>query len=404
MRFLGAERECLERYLPGLDGQLAGLPLAGLESPGSAGIELFRSAGGPALLVPAGHGGLGADGVDAVRVQRALGSRSPSLAVATTMHHFSVAALVEVADVGSGLEWILLRAVAEQRLLMSSGFAEGRTGQNILSPGMEARRVDGGYVVSGAKKPCSLSKSMDLLTVSVAVVEPGSATTRLAVLLVPADGEGVERRPFWSNWVLAGAESDEVVLDDVFVPDQLAFFPNEDATNDAAYTRGFLWFELLISASYLGIASALVERVIVAGRGSAADRVGLGIDLESAMAALERVASTIHDPGPDDDKLARGLFVRYAVERAVERVSMQAAALAGGMAFVGSSDTSYLLAASRALAFHPPGLGSVGATLADHLAGGLLDLGGTLRPPSSAGLDRPVAAPARERVHEGALT
>ncbi len=380
MRFLAAERQCLERFVPGLDAQLAEIPLTTLESPGSVAIGRFRASGGPGLLVPGAHGGLGANGVEAVRVQRALASRSPSLAVATTMHHFSVAALVEVARVGTGLEWILLRAVAEQGLLVSSGFAEGRTGQNILSPGVEARPVAGGFVVTGSKKPCSLSRSMDLLTLSVAVSDGDTGESRLAVLLVPADGAGVDRRPFWSNWVLAGAESDEVILRDVFVPDQLAFFPNQDATNDAAYTRGFLWFELLISASYLGVASALVERVLAGGRGSASDRVGLVVEMEAAMAGLERVASTIDEPGADDEKLAQGLFVRYAVERAVERASMQAAALAGGMAFVGSSETSYLLAAARALAFHPPGFGSASGPLADYLAGASLDLRGDRLP------------------------
>ena len=154
MSLLRAEREVLEAYLPGLDKYLSEVPLADLEKPGSGALEIFREVGGPALMVPAEFGGQGASLLDAVRVQRAVGSRSPSLAVATTMHHFSVASLVELTANGEGFEWAMLTAIAEQSWLLSSGFAEGRPGQHILAPGMRAVAVDGGLRVSGVKKPC----------------------------------------------------------------------------------------------------------------------------------------------------------------------------------------------------------------------------------------------------------
>ncbi len=112
MSFLGTSREILDRYLPGLDKQLAGQPLLDLEKPGNPGLAMFGEAGGPALLVPSELGGLGATIAEAVHVQRAIGSRSPSLAVATTMHHFSVASLVELDAAGDGLEWAMLQALA----------------------------------------------------------------------------------------------------------------------------------------------------------------------------------------------------------------------------------------------------------------------------------------------------
>ena len=121
-------------------------------------------------MIPRGHHGLGASAVQAARVTRALGACSPSLAIATTMHQFSVASLVAMAEAGSGFEWVLIEGVALDRRLMASGFAEGRPGQSVLAPTMTAvAGPDGGWLVSGAKRPCSLSRSMDLLTASVAV-------------------------------------------------------------------------------------------------------------------------------------------------------------------------------------------------------------------------------------------
>lgn len=386
------ERSTLDRHLPGLDKALADVPLLDLERAGNPGLGLFREAGGPALLVPTEHGGLGVSAVDAVRIQRAVGARSPSLAVATTMHHFSVSSLVELSAATDGLAWVMLQAISDNGWLLSSGFAEGRPGQHILRPVMRAEQADGGLRISGAKKPCSLTWSMDLLSASAWVREPGAAEDpaapgRLAIILVPATSEGISRKPFWNSWILAGAESDEVVLDNVFVPEALVFYPDDEGGRlDPVQSRGFVWFELLIAAAYVGAASGLVERVVAAGRGGAADRAGLGIELEASMAALERVAldldalatGTIHDTGDDatrdNDLLARALCVRYAVEQSLARVTDVAASLAGGMAFIQSSDLAYLLAASRPLAFHPPGRAGAAAALDSWLTGAPMEL------------------------------
>src|SRR5215472_5713285 len=138
MRFLARERDMLEEFFPGLDSALAAVALADLEQPRGTALKAFKAVGGPALLVPSRHAGLGADAVQAVRVQRAVAARSPSLAIATTMHHFSVASLVETAARSQGFEWMLLEAIARDGLLVASGFAEGRPGQAILLPTMRA--------------------------------------------------------------------------------------------------------------------------------------------------------------------------------------------------------------------------------------------------------------------------
>ncbi|HEY1323979.1 MAG TPA: hypothetical protein VGF32_27220, partial [Streptosporangiaceae bacterium] len=84
MNLLRAERDTLDAYVPGLDKYLSEIPLLELEKPGNGALQTFRELGGPALLVPAEYEGKGASMLDAVRIQRAVGSRSPSLAVATT--------------------------------------------------------------------------------------------------------------------------------------------------------------------------------------------------------------------------------------------------------------------------------------------------------------------------------
>jgi alkylation response protein AidB-like acyl-CoA dehydrogenase len=372
-RLLAAERGALEHYLPQLAEALVARPLLELEAADSGAIDAFRDAGGPGLLVPSEYGGAGASPLDAVRVQRAIGSYAPSLAVATTMHHFSVATLVEFAAEEEGMEWMVLEAIAEQRQLLASGFAEGKAGQGVLSPTMTAKPADGGYTVSGRKKPCSLSRSMDLLTASVRLpAEQPDAEGPMAVVLVPADSPGIERKPFWGTNVLAGAESDELILEDVHVPDRLIFRTESDDPDrlDSLQTNGFLWFELLIAASYLGMASGLVEQALERRKDEVVvDALRLATEVEGSMSALEGVAGAMMRGERGEDLLARALLARYSVQDSVSRVACAAAEALGGMGFIRSPEVAYLVAATRALAFHPPSRVAVAAPLARFLDG-----------------------------------
>jgi alkylation response protein AidB-like acyl-CoA dehydrogenase len=372
-RFLERERAALDELLPTLDRRLADVPLEDLERHGSPALGAFRDTGGPALLVPTEHKGIGADPVSAVRVQRAIGARAPSLAVAATMHHFSVASLVEASQHGAGFEWMLLEAIATQRLLVASGFAEGRTGQPILAPGMRAWRQGDKVVITGSKKPCSLSRSMDLLTVSVELPGENGEPPQLAVALVPRATPGLQVRPFWNSFVLAGAESDEVVLEDVEVGMDLVVTTRSTPQRplDELQTAGFLWFELLMTASYLGVASALAARVLDGGKAGAELRAGLVVELEAAMLAVESVAAAMHQPGAATDEalFARALVARYSAQDAIARAVRRAVESLGGMAYIGSSDVAYLAAASAALAFHPPSRARMASPLCDYYAG-----------------------------------
>ncbi|MFJ9242709.1 acyl-CoA dehydrogenase [Streptomyces sp. NPDC101776] len=376
MKFLHHERATLEALLPGLDAALARRPLAELESAPSPAIAEFRAAGGPALLVPTENAGIGAGPLQAVRVQRAVGSRCPSLAVATTMHHFSIAGLVQAARYGSGTEGLLLEAIAKEGLLLASGFAEGNTGQNILAPHITARRTDrGSILLNGSKMPCSLSRSMDLLTASVMMTDD-DGVDRLAVALVPVGSPGLEVRPFWSSPVLAGAESDQVVLTDVELDPEMVVFTQvtADAVPDELNIAGFLWFELLLTAGYIGIASALVERVLDKA-GGPQDPTPFLVDIEAAMLGVESVARAMDTEAWNDALLVDALSARYAAQDAIARTGTACQAALGGMAFITAPDSTYLASAATGLTFHPPSRARMGAPLRDFLNGAPLRIG-----------------------------
>lgn len=388
MRSLDQARAVCESYLPGLLDGLAGIPFERREAPGGATMPVFRASHGPALVIPQDYGGLGASPLEAVRVMRAVAAVAPSLAVASTMHHFSVATLFAFADSvrKSGMEWALLEAITNNDLLVASGFAEGRSGQGILAPTMRAVPAPGGYLLNGTKKPCSLSHSMDLLTASVALTVPGEPP-ETAFVLLPVTLPGISRHPFWASRVLAGAESDELRLTDVRIEEELLIRTDQapDGSLDDLQTVGYIWFELLISAAYLGMASTLVERALSGRRGSPGELASLGTRLETATQLLEGVARTFADGATDNDGLATVLLARYGAQDAIADATRQAVEMLGGMAFISSDEVAYFSAACHCLSFHPPSRSSMAPALTEYLDGaGPLNMSQSTRPAEPA--------------------
>ncbi len=377
--FLAKERAILEKFFPGLDEELVKIPLMERENHKNSSnqanptIKLFGQFGGPRLLIPAQYGGMQVTPLHAIQIQRALGSRSPSLAVAATMHHFTVAIIQEMMPDSSDFD--LFERVAKDNLYFSSGFAEGRTGSSIFKSHMQVKPVSGGLVISGSKKPCTLSMSMGLMTASVMLPTADGQADEIALVVIPADSPGIERRPFWKSLALTGTESHEVILNEVYVPEENIYSMGAPSKFDKVVARSFIWFELLACAAYLGVSSSLVERCFIANRGIPSERVALATELEGAMSALQGLACSITNDEKRDDLVAQAIFVRYFVQGVIERVAMSAAELLGGMAFVKSPEVAYLLASARALAFHPPSRLSAGLGLDKYLLGEPLHIG-----------------------------
>ncbi|KDN97934.1 acyl-CoA/acyl-ACP dehydrogenase [Pseudomonas donghuensis] len=353
LALLQRSRAILEHFAPGFDALLGEIPFAAREAADSPVVGWFKHHGPVGLLINQEAGGLGADAFQAVHVQLALGARSPSLAVASTMHQFSVASLVAIGQNGAGAEGLLLSAIARQRLLLASGFAEGVPGGGILDAGMQAEQTPSGVILSGSKKPCSLGKSMDLLTASYSRISP--AGEELMVALIPASAPGISHQPFWQNSALAAAESVEVRLDRVLVDNKMVFSAGLKTQLGEVQTIGFIWFELLISASYLGACLGLVEAVVAQQRWSEHHRVELAAQMQLCLSALEGAALDIQRH-PDDLSaiLARLLLVRYGIEQLLASTSDQAHQMLGGLDFIRSTDSSQWMLSCRGLQFHPP--------------------------------------------------
>lgn len=346
----------LDAVAPGLAAALAGTTVADAEQDAAPVLDALRATRATAMLVPAALGGGGVAATRAVRFQVALGACAPSAAVATTMHHYKLAALGGVAADGDATAAGILRSVASRAALVASGGAESVPGRDLTSLGTRAVRDGDTYVVTGTKRPCSLSTSMDVLSLMAEVHDPDGTRVGHAQVFVEADAPGLTRTPFWRSPVLAAAQSHAVHLDAVRVPAAQVFALDGD-TGGRFAVDCYAWFDVLVVAAYLGAAHALAAATPPHRRGTArwARAVAGLVRLEEQVVA----AAATFDAGEDPRvRLNAALRARDAVEDELGAVGGALLQAAGGGLFATTGLYTSLAGALNAVAFHPPARGA----------------------------------------------
>lgn len=346
---LSTEYDVLDRFAPGLRDRLTTSGLLTNEGADSTAVADWSQTGGTGLIVPTELGGQGATAVEAVRFQTAIGSLAPSLGAATTMHHLSCATLFEAAQDASQDERELIKALVEQGTVMASGFSEGKPGGSVFHPTMTARRDGDDYLLSGRKAPCSLARSMTLLVASALVDEH-----ERAVVLVFNGSEGLRREEFWAAPVLTASESDALVLDDVRVEGDMVFLNSQNDPDDVHEMTGYLWFGLLISACYLGVAARLVDTL---SRREALDPklfVAALAEVETMRTSLLALAREFDEGSRGGDLSARLALVRWSMRDALVRVQSLVREAMGGFAYMQDPELAYAFEAVQVFGYHPP--------------------------------------------------
>ncbi|KZN62877.1 hypothetical protein N473_18350 [Pseudoalteromonas luteoviolacea CPMOR-1] len=360
----------LRGTLPELAQYLSETPFDALESEQSQAINIFRDTGGAPTLVKQKYGGRGLNAWQAVQLQMAIGAASPSLAIAVGMHQFSIATLQEMAKIGNGLESLMLEGISRSNLLVSSAFSEGQIGKSILKSSIIAKEVDKGYVISGVKKPCSLAHCMDLLTASVQV-EPKDGEPYFAVAMIHKACEGITVEKFWQAPFLQASQSEAVVLENVFVPSSMLVNVDEKSAYQS-HVAGFVWFELITCASYLGMVCGLVERACELGRLQGADKAHVHVQLEACALSLKAIAGDMDNQ--TQDTLAQVLSVRYHLQDVLAEVTQSTLSLVGGINYINNGYFATIAQVIHAFNFHPPAKHAMYAPLNNYFDGQELEM------------------------------
>ncbi|QXJ25684.1 acyl-CoA/acyl-ACP dehydrogenase [Actinomadura graeca] len=342
---------------------------------GSSGPDRIRriaESGFAALPIPKEFGGGGADLVAMASAQRALGVADPSTAIALNMHSFTVGLMADYWRRHRDTSWMLLEGIAGSHALVASAFAEPGGSPNFMSSRSTAVQTDKGYLVSGVKYPCSLASTATLVCLTARV----EATGETILALCPAASPGLTVEGDWPSLGMTGSDTARLVLKDAELDDRLVFHRGPADVIDDTVISGMVWFAVLLSATYHGVLSALLDTAYrqVTGAGRFGQRVPL---LGRATRELLTLGGACRQLGRDfedglvsgDAALAAAVALRATLSDVRDRVVAAVTPVVGGRLYTRDQPAARLLIDSLAAHHHPPSLLVCDQVVGDHCCG-----------------------------------
>lgn len=327
----------------------------------SEALPLLREAGLLAMAVPTELGGPGATPREVAMVQRELARHCGSTALATAMHQHVVAFTAwRYRRQMPGAEATLRRVVDDGIVLVSTG------GADFTRPRGTATKVEGGYTVSGRKVFASQSRFGDVMSTMFAFDDPEQGQ-RVLNMAVPVAADGVTVLDNWDTLGMRGTASNDIVLEDVFVPDERVIASRPYGVIDPPLLVIGSIAMPIIAAVYLGVAEAAYEAAVASvsnragGSGGGADdplvqrQIGLMAHrLRVASWALDGAFEVVgDDPDPSLDRFAAAMSAKREIALAGVEVCDIAMEVGGGAAFFRGSTIERCYRDIRAAKFHP---------------------------------------------------
>jgi alkylation response protein AidB-like acyl-CoA dehydrogenase len=317
------------------------------------GFARLKAEGFFKALVPEEFGGGGASESTIADCIRIIGAKCGSTALAFSMHsHIVAVAAWRFKHQGAPLGGLLRRVVAEDLILVSTG------GNDWLSSGGEAERVEGGFRITARKPFASGSAGGNLVNTSCFYNDPEAGPTVLH-FGVPLSAEGVRIEPTWQVMGMRGTGSNDVVFDGVFVP----------AAAIAGRRPAGEWHPLfhiickiafsLIYSAYLGVAEGARNLAVATVTRKSPDPLVAQLAGEVENALLEARLAHAHAltiaeewaPGPETTSAA--MQCRQLIGKAAIRTVEKSLELAGGSAFYRRNEIERMFRDIQAARFHP---------------------------------------------------
>ena len=222
----------------------------------------LKEAGLLGICVPTEAGGLGGDFVAYALTSEELGRHCATtgltfnMHVATTLLVGQIADDMDLSDAERAEQHVrraeLWRGVVEDQTIHSQPFSEGIAAGATKGFATQAKKVDGGYLVTGRKIFASLSGAANIHN----IVAVSDADDHLHLLGLPADAEGVEIQGDWDPLGMRGTDSRNLLMTDVFVPDANEWIP-PGMFEQAAWR--WPYFYMTLSFSYLGLMRGILD-------------------------------------------------------------------------------------------------------------------------------------------------
>ena len=315
-----ARRLALDRFAPRADrhDREASFPFDDYED--------LRAAGLLALCVPERYGGRGAGYETYCLVAEQLAQGNASTALTFNMHCLTMLMMGEMADAmpmpaavrerHERLRARKFREVVERCVFYGQPHSEpveqGQTDTALSVGGRRfgttARKVGGGYVVNGRKFFVSLADAAPYFATPAIRLGDEPWIERTLYLQVPRDAAGVSFPGEWDPMGMRATVSRDMVLRDVFVPDEAEVLP--PGLFGALYNAFPHLSPLTFSATFLGLMQAAYDYTIAYLTGKVPGAAGVQTEVASKGYAVAEMLFALEG--------ARALYYRAIAEARVD--------------------------------------------------------------------------------------
>jgi alkylation response protein AidB-like acyl-CoA dehydrogenase len=330
--------------------------------------DRLRAEGFLALTIGKEWGGAGASFLDHTIAYEALGAGCPSTALAFNMHASVVMPLLQSAEVPGATKERIAQLVVHEGKLIAGNFSEPVTTSLIGERPLKARarRVDGGYRVTGRKMFASMLEAADFVLV---MAYPDEATSPSAgiILMLSHEAEGRSVDPNWDVLGMRATRSDSLILDECFLPENAAAFRSDDMRRFRHDNLNWFWGSY--TPVYLGVAQAAFDelrRVVHARKPEGYGQplayhpdvrrhvAEMSADLEAARLVTYRSAWLSDRDGPTAETTTALYRAKYMVGEAVSRITRAALTLGGAHGIFKTSRLEQLFRDGALGPLHPP--------------------------------------------------
>jgi acyl-CoA dehydrogenase len=319
-------------------------------------FEILRDEGYLALAVPRELGGMGATIGEVAAAQAEMARHCASTALAVSMHlHITLFGTWRYRREMPGAEALLRRVVDDRIVLVSTG------GSDFTRPNGTARRVDGGYLVSGHKIFASQVPVGDVFSTMFTFEDPDDGRQVLS-MGIPVSAEGITVLDTWDAMGMRGTGSHDVEMTDVFVSDAQVMSKRPWGVIDPPLMTIITHAMPPVAAVYMGVAEGARDRVIerVSDGSKALDPivqrlVGL-MDYKTRVARWS-LFSAIEENGDDPEPSMANVVRSMQAKRVVAEESTATCDLAlqavGGAGYYRNAGFEQAVRDVRGVQFHP---------------------------------------------------
>jgi alkylation response protein AidB-like acyl-CoA dehydrogenase len=306
----------------------------------------LAAAGVLRISVPEELGGLGGGLPEVVEVLERIASGDGSTALSLAMH---ISPLGQWASVwrrtGDDRLAGLLRRAAEGSLVWAALTAERGMANRMTDAATLARRTDGGYLLTGRK--IFATNSAIATDFSTTARDPDAeGGPRLLLCAVAMNSPGIRVHPTWDTLGMRSTRSDDLELDNVFVPESAVVHSLPVGHLDRRVMETvWAWAMPAFASVYTGIAAGALQWTVnrLTNSGRATDPVVQDVigdchmQLESSRALIQRhveevVTRALHALGVQE-AMGRCVTVKHIAANNAVTILQRLTELNGGAAF-----------------------------------------------------------------------